>query len=156
MFFIDIVVCTYPWSHVQDQKKFWKIVEFWIFVNLLSGISRVILRHLLPPISLINTRVAQVLLRPTTCWIFSITLIYDPLSPIPWLPGVNKMLANIKQSCLGGGVWRWGGPSSNLLQMNCRISVYCFEWRVVECLVRRSVPTTFASHCRYVSERNES
>ena len=43
------------------------MLEFWIFVNLLSGISRVILRHLLPPISLINTRVAQVLLRPTTC-----------------------------------------------------------------------------------------
>ena len=126
----------------MTKKKVWKIVEFWIFVNLLSGISRVILRHLLPPISLINTRVAQVLLRPTTCWIF-LELSFYPPSPIPWLPGVNKMLANIKQSCLGGGVWRGGGDLSNLSQMNCRLSVYCVEWRVVECLARRSVPISW-------------
>lgn len=127
----------------MTKKKVWKIVEFWIFVNLLSGISRVILRHLLPPISLINTRVAQVLLRPTTCWIFlelSFITLFPPFLGCLVLTKCSLISNKVvwEEECGGGG-----GDLSNLSQMNCRLSVYCVEWRVVECLARRSVPISW-------------
>lgn len=143
MFFIDIVVCTYPRSHVHDKKKGLKNSRILDFCQSLVGHqpgdpSPSLTSHL-PH----QYKSGASLTTPYYLLNFSRTLIYNPLSPIPWLPGVNKMLANIKQSCLGGGVWRGGGDLSNLSQMNCRLSVYCVEWRVVECLARRSVPISW-------------
>ena len=60
------------------------------------------------------------------------------------LPGVNQMITNLQQHCLGRKI----GLLSNLLEMNYKTFVYYVEWRIVHQL-RGGMPNTLATHCRW-------
>ena len=61
------------------------------------------------------------------------------------LPGVNQMITNLQQHCLGRKI----GLLSNLLEMNYKTFVYYVEWRIVHQL-RGGMPNTLATHCRWL------